>query len=125
MDLRNGEIQVYRAKSVIMAMGSYNWMCGWLGWRPQTMCGPECTGDAYSILMQRGVPVGNFELCSIDNNAYNPGAFRLAFGMRLEYPDADRGINSEGRHYRIGDSNPLEHEKRSTGALLMFCRIKF
>lgn len=99
LDLRNGEIQVYRAKSVIMAMGSYNWMCGWLGWRPQTMCGPECTGDAYSILMQRGVPVGNFEFCSIDNNAYNPGAFRLAFGMGLEYPDADRGINSEGRYF--------------------------
>lgn len=99
LDMRSGDVHVYRAKSVIMAMGSYNWMCGWLGWRPQTMCGPECTGDAYSILMKKGIPVGNFEFCSIDNNIYNPGCFRLTFGMGLEYPDADRGMNSEGRYF--------------------------
>lgn len=99
LDLRNGVAHIFRAKSVILAMGSYNWMCGWLGWRPQSMCGPECTGDAYSILMQNGVPVGNFEFCSIDNNMYNPGAFRLAFGLGLEYPDADRGLNADGRRF--------------------------
>lgn len=99
LDLRDGTVHVFRAKSVIMAMGSYNWICGWLDWRPQTMCGPECTGDAYSILMKRGVPVGNFEFCATDNNAYNPGAFRVAYGLGLEFPDADRAINSEGRSF--------------------------
>lgn len=101
LDLKQGEIHVYRAKSVIMATGSYNWLCGWTGWRPQSMVGPECTGDGYSILMKRGVPIGNMEFVTTDFDAWNPGCFRDAYVLGLEYPDMERGVNSEGENFAL------------------------
>lgn len=99
LDLRSGEVQVFRAKAVIIAMGTYNWMCGWVGNRPQSMCGPESTGDSAGILWRRGLKVGNLEFCSTDNNMWDPGCLRLTFGLGLEWPDADRALNSEGRYF--------------------------
>ena len=101
LNLVSGDIEVYRAKSVVMATGSYNWICGWTGWRPQSMIGPECTGDGFAIMMKNGVPVGNNEFVCTDFDAYNPGCLRDTFTVGLEYPDCERAVNSEGEYFAL------------------------
>ena len=101
LNLVSGDIEVYRAKSVVMATGSYNWICGWTGWRPQSMIGPECTGDGFAIMMKNGVPVGNNEFVCTDFDAYNPGCLRDTFTVGLEYPDCERAVNSKGEYFAL------------------------
>lgn len=101
LNLVDGTIEVFRAKSVVMATGSYNWLCGWTGWRPQSMVGPESTGDGYSIMLQNGVPIGNMEFVNTDYDAWNPGCLRDTFTLGLEYPNCEYGVNANGEHFAL------------------------
>lgn len=101
LNLVDGSIEVFRAKSVVLATGTYNWLCGWTGWRPQSMVGPESTGDGYSIMLQNGIPIGNMEFVNTDYDAWNPGCLRDTFTLGLEYPNCERGVNANGEYFAL------------------------
>ncbi|MDR0350850.1 MAG: FAD-binding protein, partial [Coriobacteriales bacterium] len=99
LDLRQGDLHVFRAKAVIMAMGYYCWLAGWYP-HPSSICGPESTGDANAILMNHGIGVRNFELQVADSAAWFPTVGRYTMGMSLEPPNCVDAVNSEGEHYQ-------------------------
>jgi hypothetical protein len=83
-----------------MAMGHYCWLDGWFHSHPQTICGPEDTGDASAILLKHGLGVHNFEFQVSDSAAWFPTVARFTMGMSLEPPNFVDAINSEGEHYQ-------------------------
>jgi succinate dehydrogenase / fumarate reductase flavoprotein subunit len=99
LDLRTGEVSVHRAKSVVMAMGHYNWMMGWSGMRAHTICGPESTGDPDAILLRHGLGVHNLEFLASDNSPWYPACQRDTMGMSLEPPNWELAVNSEGEYF--------------------------
>ncbi len=107
LDLTSGELHVFRAKSVIMAMGGFSWMYGWSGLRPNSMGSIEYTGDGTAILMKHGVPVSNLEFYSSDYNTYYPACVRDTMAIGLEIPDYHRARDIDGNAFMF--DYMLEH----------------
>lgn len=80
IDLRSGEGRIFKAKSVVMAMGSFAWISGWNGMSPHTIGGPENTGDGHRILIEKGVAMRDMEQEPFDNVQWTPIGLRQGMG---------------------------------------------
>lgn len=76
IDLKDGTAHVHRAKSVVMAAGSYIWASGWSGLRPHTHGSADLTGEGLAMLLQAGIPMTNCEIQEHDLSQYTPMAIR-------------------------------------------------
>lgn len=100
IDLKSGDAHVFRAKSVILATGCYNWVCGWNeGMSPWTIAGPEATGDGTAMFLGLGLPVGNLEFTPHDSPPLFPTALRQSMGLAFEFPNYYAAFNSEGKYF--------------------------
>ncbi|MGV8083854.1 MAG: FAD-binding protein [Coriobacteriia bacterium] len=75
IDFRNGDAYVFRAKTVIMATGSYAYACG------NSISGPETTGVGHKIFMQRGLEMMNMEFLIVDLESWQPYGEKHEKGM--------------------------------------------
>ncbi|NTU88337.1 MAG: FAD-dependent oxidoreductase [Actinobacteria bacterium] len=80
LNLKTGEASVFRAKTVVMAMGSFAWISGWNGMSPYTIAGPENTGDGHRILIQKGLAMRDMEQEPFDNVQWTPIGIRQGMG---------------------------------------------
>jgi len=80
IDIESGKAHVFRAKSTVMAMGSFCWISGWNGMSPYTIGGPENTGDGHAILFRKGVAMRDMEQEPFDNVQWNPIGLRQGMG---------------------------------------------
>jgi succinate dehydrogenase/fumarate reductase flavoprotein subunit len=74
-----GDAFVFRAKSVIMATGSYAWCYGWTGNTACTISGPENTGDGQSMFIKLGLEMRDMEQLPFDCVQIYPHS--TAYGM--------------------------------------------
>lgn len=82
IDLENGAAHIFRGKAIVFAMGSARWMSGFNGLKPQTIAGPENTGDGLAILLRHGVAMRDMEEQSIDFVQWTPLAIRTGMGAQ-------------------------------------------
>lgn len=95
VDLNTGEAKVFRAKSVIMATGSYICLCGWNGVTPYTHGSLDCTGDGSAMFLRAGLSMRDMEELCYDNGQYAPAGTRNCMtGMGVEITDHYRGFNN-------------------------------
>jgi succinate dehydrogenase / fumarate reductase flavoprotein subunit len=100
IDLATGDAHVFRAKSIIMATGCFNWICGWNdSLSPWSIAGPEATGDGTGMFLKLGLDVSNLEFTPHDSPPVFPLAFRQCMGLAFEFPDYYVAENSEGTYF--------------------------
>ena len=79
INLVTGDAIVFRAKSVVMATGSYAWCYGWTGNTACTISGPENTGDGHSMFLNLGLEMRDMEQLPFDCVQIYPTS--TAYGM--------------------------------------------
>ena len=111
IDLATGEPVVFRGKAVIMATGSYAWLCGWNGMTPFTHSSADCTGDGTAMMMRAGVAMRDMEeLCQDNGQWYPAGTRQCMTGMGVELPDYYRGYNANYEQFtQLIDENPAQY----------------
>lgn len=108
IDLETGAPVVFRAKAIIMATGSYVWLCGWNGMTPYTHSSADCTGDGVAMMLRAGIPMRDMEELCQDNGQWYPTATRQCMtGMGVESPDYYRGFNANKEPFTaLMEENP-------------------
>lgn len=95
IDLITGEPCVFRGKAVIIATGSYVWLCGWNGISAYSHSSADCTGDGAAMFMRAGLAMRDMEEICQDNGQWEPAGTRQCMtGMGVELPDHYRGFNN-------------------------------
>lgn len=95
VDLNTGEAKVFRAKSVVMATGSYVTLCGWNGASAYTHGSADNTGDGSAMFLRAGLSMRDMEELCYDNGQYAPAGTRQCMtGMGVEITDHYRGFNN-------------------------------
>lgn len=113
IDLETGEALVFRAKSVILATGSYSWLCGWNGMTPFTHSSADCTGDGVAMCLRAGLSMRDMEELCYDNGQYTPlGTRQCMSGMGVEITDHYRGFNNNYENFAdIMVENPAAYNQ--------------
>lgn len=111
INLKTGDPVVFRGKSVIMATGSYVYLCGWNGMTPYTHSSADCTGDGTAMMLRAGIPMRDMEELCQDNGQWYPAATRQCMtGMGVELPDYYRGFNVNKESFTsLIDENPGQY----------------
>lgn len=95
IDLNTGTAEVFRAKSVVMATGSFCQICGWNGITPYTHGSADNTGDGTAMMLRLGLSMRDMEELCYDNGQYAPAGTRQCMtGMGIEITDHYRGFNN-------------------------------
>lgn len=117
LDLKTGEAAVFRAKAVVMAVGTFVWAFGWNGMRAETNGSPESTGEGYAMMMRAGVPMRDAEISESDQTQYTPLSTRnstYAIGSQLtSWPTT---YNNEGE--LVGGGYADHPEAMSQGSFM-------
>jgi len=80
INLISGDAMVFRAKSVVLATGSYIWAAGYNGEVPYTIGSPENTGDGFRMLLDAGVSFADMEHIVHDIAQWAPKGCRQGMG---------------------------------------------
>jgi len=80
IDLVTGAPRVFRAKTVVAAMGSFCWISGWNGMGAYTIGSPDNTGDGHAILLRKGIAMRDMEQEPFDNVQWTPMSCRQGMG---------------------------------------------
>lgn len=122
IDVRNGNAHVFRAKTVIMATGSYAYAMG------NSISGPETTGIGHRILMDHGIEMTNMEMLVIDLESWQP------YGCKHEDGTVEATINAgimngenwycfynaNGEQFTAGFFDSPEYEA-DAGSIFTYC----
>ena len=85
VNLIDGTPVVFRAKSVIWALGNQCWVCGWNGMGAESMAGKENTGDGNAMLLRLGVPMADMEqYCGSAGQWYPKGIRQTMGGLNFD-----------------------------------------
>jgi len=95
-----GSAVVFRAKSVIVATGSYAWCYGWTGNTACTIAGPENTGDGLSMLLDMGVELRDMEQLPFDCVQIYPTSTAYGMGtLGMSIVNHQYALNKNGDRY--------------------------
>ena len=101
---KDGSAHVFRAKTTVMAMGSFAWISGWNGIGAHTIGAPENTGDGHYILMKAGVELRDMENQPCDFVEWTPLATRQGMGaMGASIVNCDRIYDVDGNSICFGE----------------------
>lgn len=103
VDLDGGTPVVFKAKSVVLATGSFCQLCGWNGITPYTHGSADNTGDGTAMMLRLGIPMRDMEELCYDNGQYAPAGTRQCMtGMGVEITDHYRGFNKDYESFSQG-----------------------
>ncbi len=116
INLKTGEPVVFRSRAVILATGSFVWLCGWNGMTPYSHSSADCTGDGAAMFIRAGLPMRDMEEICQDNGQWYPtGTRQCMTGMGVELPDHYRGFNNNYESFSdIITENPAAYMNQGT-----------
>jgi succinate dehydrogenase/fumarate reductase flavoprotein subunit len=80
IDVKTGDAYVFRAKTTILATGSYVWIAGNNGLYPRTISAPENVGDGHRMLIEAGLAMRDMEQQPVDFVQWDPLPVRQGMG---------------------------------------------
>lgn len=107
INLVTGDAIVVRAKSVIMATGSYAWCYGWTGNTACTIGSPENTGDGHAMFMNLGLEMRDMEQLPFDCVQIYPTSTAYGMGtLGLSVVNHRYALNKNGDRYTQMQDDP-------------------
>ncbi|MDD5095214.1 MAG: FAD-binding protein [Dehalococcoidia bacterium] len=110
VDIKTSGFIIFKAKSTVLATGSFGWLYGWAGVSAFSPVQPECTGDGHALLYYAGAELANMEQSSGAMRQFYPATLAGSFGGVLVAPlygQLNKAIcNKDGEYFL---------EERSTG----------
>ncbi len=107
INLVTGDAHVFRAKSVVMATGSYAWCYGWTGNTACTIGGPENTGDGHSMFLNLGLEMRDMEQLPFDCVQIYPTSTAYGMGtLGLSIVNHKYALNKNGDRYTQIQDDP-------------------
>ena len=106
VDIKTGGFIIFRAKSVIVATGSFGWLYGWCGVSSLSPVHPECTGDGHALLHYAGAELQNMEFGAGEMYQMSPATLAGSFGgvaaMASSPETYDAVCNKDGEYFLKG-----------------------
>ncbi|MDD5038468.1 MAG: FAD-binding protein, partial [Dehalococcoidales bacterium] len=112
VDIKTGGFIIFKAKSTILATGSFGWLYGWQGVSAFSVVQPECTGDGHALTYYAGAELLNMEFGSGEMRQFSPATLAGSFGAVCAAPQSpeiyDTVCNKDGEYFLKKKDSVLE-----------------